>query len=378
MRILIVPSWYPTPTRSVNGIFIQQQADALSHVHEVRVLYLDVLPRGKRRVPRRWISQERGYIEEVIEVPNYPLLWQFTYLWYLMRAFRKLRKQFAPDIVHCHIAVPGGWGAMVLRRLFNIPVVLTENSSDFGGWLRRPGLRWMAHLTYANVDVVIAVGEGLRRRITSTFGRTKRIVIVPNIVDTKRFTVTPFPPITGGYRLLFVGLMETEQKGVPVLLKALTQVRQRINLPIQVDLVGDGALRANYEAQARGLGLEGTVKFHGLQPHTAIAQMLQQSHALVLPSLHEALPLVVIEALASGRPVISTSCGGPEFMLDDSNGIVVEPGQVAPLADAIIQMLTNLSRYDANLIATDAANRYSYEAVTAALTEVYRSLVPAP
>src|SRR5207247_8384073 len=90
MRILIIPSWYPTPAKPVNGIFVREQADALSQVHEVRVLYLDVLPRGEHRTPRRRISRARGYLEEVIEVPNRPLLWQLTYRRYLVRAFGRV------------------------------------------------------------------------------------------------------------------------------------------------------------------------------------------------------------------------------------------------------------------------------------------------
>src|SRR5215203_6288988 len=121
MRILILPSWYPTPAKPINGIFIREQADALHQMHDVYVLYLDVLARGERRRPRRWVSRERGYMEEFIEVPNYPLIWQFTYLWYLARALRRVRRTFAPDVLNCHIGIPAGWGAAMLRRVFKIP-----------------------------------------------------------------------------------------------------------------------------------------------------------------------------------------------------------------------------------------------------------------
>jgi glycosyltransferase involved in cell wall biosynthesis len=132
----------------------------------------------------------------------------------------------------------------------------------------------------------------------------------------------PFPGTETGYRLLFVGLMETDQKGVHVLLDALTHIKQHGNIELRVDLIGDGALRA----------------------------------------------------LASGRPVISTHCGGPEFMLDASNGMIVEPGQPIPLAGAITELLTNLHRYDPNRIASNAKKLYSQESVTATLTDLYVGL----
>ena len=138
---------YARLTRPVSGIFVRQQADCLSKSYEVRVLYLDVLQRGATRAPRRYESRERGYVEEIIEVPNRPFLWQFSYLLQLRKAITALRDEFDADIVHCHVAVPAGWGAVMLRAAGlspKTPIVLTEHSSDVSAWLGRPGLRWMA------------------------------------------------------------------------------------------------------------------------------------------------------------------------------------------------------------------------------------------
>lgn len=374
MRILIFPSWYPTAAKPISGVFVREQADALYQAHTVRVLYLDVLPRGARRHRRQYVSQERGYIEEVIEIPNYPLVWQFIYLWYMVRAFRRLRQEFAPDLIHCHVAVPAGWGAAVLHRLFGVPVVLTEHSSEFASWQRRPGLDWMARHAFAGADMVIAVSKGQRESLQKAYPHNKRLVIIPNVVNIQRFTPSPLPPTAPAYRLLFVGLLDTDQKGVPILLEALVLLQKK-GLLIHLDLIGDGTLRIDYQEQAQRLDLGAMVTFHGLQPPAVVAQMLQQAHVLVQPSLHESQGLTIIEALVSGRPAISTRCGGPEFMINESNGRIVEPGQAAPLAEAIAEVLTHLDRYDPPSIAIAAADRYSYTAVTAALTDVFRLLV---
>lgn len=376
MRILIVPSWYPTTSKPVNGIFIREQADALSALHEVRVLFLDVLPRHTKRKPKHEVTHSRGYVEEIIEVPNVRFVWQFVYLLYMARALWRLRRTFDPEIVHAHIAIPAGWGAVMLRWLVGKPIVLTENSSEFESWLKRPGLRWMANRTFSGTDLVIAVSEGQRQRIERTFGRKKGLVIVPNIVNMERFTASTLPDTQDGYRLLFVGLMDTDQKGVHILLDALAMIisRNRLSVPLHVDLIGGGSLQAGYEAQAKRLNIEQHITFHGLQPHTFIAKMMQECHALVLPSLHEALPLVIIEAMASGRPVICTRCGGPEYMVGENTGVVVEPGQASVLADGITDVLCNLPRYDPQVIASIAKKLYSYEAVTKALTDIYTKL----
>ncbi len=377
MRILIVPSWYPTPRNPVSGIFVREQARALGRSHEIRVLYLDVLPRNGRQASRRWTHKEPSFTEEYIEVPNRPLVWQFAYLWRMFLALRRLRREFRPDIIHCHVAVPAGWGVAMLRRVTKTPVVMTEHSSEFKSWMKRPGLRWMARRAFAGVNVTIAVSKGQKRLIENTFPGCVPVTVVPNMVDTTLFSPTSFLSHKEGYRLLFVGLLDTDQKGLHILLDALAQITQKGILSVHLDIVGDGVLRASYESQAHTLGVEEFVTFVGIKTHADIIQLFQRCHAFVLPSLHEALPLVIIEALASGRPVISTRCGGPEFMINSSNGLIVEPGHAASLADAITHLLNNLGRYDPQAISSDASKLYSREAVTATLTEIYDTLLSA-
>jgi len=234
----------------------------------------------------------------------------------------------------------------------------------------------MARTAFSKVDLVVAVSKGQEERIRRTFPNAAPVQVVPNLVDTTRFTPTPLPPIGDGYHLLFVGLLDTDQKGLHILLDALALLKAHNDLgSIHLDIVGDGTLRPEYEAQAHAKGLEHIVSFLGIRTHDEIRRLLRESHALVLPSLHEALPLVIIEALASGRPVISTRCGGPEFMINVSNGMTVEPGQPIALADAIAQLLSHLSSYDPNTIAIEASKQYSREAVTTRITQVYEELL---
>jgi glycosyltransferase involved in cell wall biosynthesis len=374
MRVLILPSWYPTTEKPVNGIFIREQADALSARHEVRVLYLDVLPRGHKRKPRRTLKRDRGYVEEIWEVPNRRFVWQFAYLFTLAKALGAMRRDFKPDIAHCHIAVPAAWAASLLKPLLRAPIVLTEHSSEFRSWLSRPGLAWMARRGMHGANLVIAVSEGQRKRITKSFPRIKHICTISNIVDTSLFSPAPLPSIDDGYQLLFVGLLDTDQKGLHILLDALAILCNDGSIGLKVRIVGDGRLRAQYETQARNLGLTEVVHFQGLCSRHEVARLLKESHALVLPSLHEAAPVVIIEAQSSGRPIVATSCGGPEYMIDESNGLVVDPGKAEPLASAINNVLTHLGRYDPEQIANAAAARYGYDAIIGSLTKAYESL----
>ncbi len=376
MRILILPSWYPTPSKPVNGVFVRDQADLLHQTHDVRVLYLDVLPRGHRGRPIRRVSTKRGYVEQTVQVANRPLIWQFTYLLSLYREYLSLRKRFAPDLVHCHVAVPAGWAAITLRRVIKVPLLLTEHTGQFEPWLQRPGLRWMAQRAFSGADAVIAVGPGQQENLRRSFKRMRRIEIVPNAVDTASFVPTPMPHTNNGYRLLFVGLLDPPPvKGLHILLDALALVRQRGGPKVRLSVIGDGALRPQYERQAHQLGLNGAVAFLGFQPRAKIIQHLQQSHALVLSSLSESQSIVVLEALASGRPVVATRCGGPEYVIDETNGLTADPGSADSLADAILRLLTHLDRYDPWHIAARVEDEYSYQSINTKLSQIYSSLL---
>jgi glycosyltransferase involved in cell wall biosynthesis len=355
---------------------VREQVDALSGRIEVRVLFLDVMKRGDRRPAERSITRERGYAEERVEVPNFPGLWQSAYSVAICRELQRIRREFAPQVVHAHTAVPAGWSTALVNNPAGAPLVLTEHSSEFESWMRRPVLRWMARTAFRRADVVVAVSEGQRRRIVSTFRRTRRLMVIPNMVDTDFFASWPMPGTKNGFRLLLVGLMDTDQKGVHILLDALDLVARggKISTPIRVTVAGDGALRPRYEEQAQRLGLGEMVHFAGLRTQAEIARLLDDSHALVMPSLHESAGMALLQAMAVGRPAVVTRSGGPEFYIGKQGGLVVEPGDANALATGIVTLLTNLDRYEPTRIAERTRALYGREAVTGRLLALYERL----
>src|SRR6185312_3530334 len=151
------------------------------------------------------------------------------------------------------------------------------------------------------------VSRHLREAIRS-YGIDVPFEVVPNVVDTSLF----FPPEkkrTGEgatRRLLFVGNLEPSQhKGFPTLLRALTRLRDRTR-DWQLDVVGDGPERPSYEK-------------------SVVAEMMRAAPLFVLPSRFDHLPCVVVEALASGLPVVSTTVGGIPELVDDQRGRLVPP-----------------------------------------------------
>jgi glycosyltransferase involved in cell wall biosynthesis len=122
---------------------------------------------------------------------------------------------------------------------------------------------------------------------------------------------------------------------VEVLLKALTLLPPRSGGP-DLWIVGDGEHRGALEAVAANLGLGARVRFLGRRPAGEIRWALQRTHALVVPSIYEGMPLVVLEAMAAGRPVVASAVSGiPEVVRDGETGWLVPPEDPAALASAL-------------------------------------------
>ncbi len=138
---------------------------------------------------------------------------------------------------------------------------------------------------------------------------------MPNAVDTAVFRDDPKHRAERVKRLVFVGNLEPRgHKGFPTLADALEALRQK-RTDWHLDVVGDGPSRAEYEQLSAARGLDGMVTFHGSRPKPEIATTMRSSDLFVLPSRFENLPCVIIEAMTSGLPVVSTKVGGiPEMV----------------------------------------------------------------
>jgi glycosyltransferase involved in cell wall biosynthesis len=139
-------------------------------------------------------------------------------------------------------------------------------------------------------------------------------------------------------RLLFVGRLVPE-KGVLVLLWALAALRER-GLQVDAVLVGDGPYRDQLEREAHRLGVAGQLTFTGALTGAAIAPQYRDADVFCLPSFAEGLPVVLMEAMASGVPVVATAIAGVrELVHDGESGLLVSPGRADELAGALAVML---------------------------------------
>ncbi|MDZ4310135.1 MAG: glycosyltransferase family 4 protein [Cypionkella sp.] len=146
----------------------------------------------------------------------------------------------------------------------------------------------------------------------------------------------PAPMPEGGPHLVAIGRL-CEQKGFPVLIETMAIAAKR--LPgLTLTICGDGELRSLIESEITRHGIEDRIKIAGWVDETGVRAAIAAAHALILPSLAEGLPMVVIEAMACGRPVISTCINGVPELLTPKEGWLVPAGDATALADAIVEL----------------------------------------
>ncbi len=180
----------------------------------------------------------------------------------------------------------------------------------------------------------------VRPTINSLFSRREdwdKLHIVHCGVEPERYAPGPRPDQP---TLLFVGRL-AGVKGVPVLFEALTSIiGQHPNLRLR--LIGDGPERAKLETMAANMGLSDHVEFCGYKSQSEVAEALSTTDIFVLPSFAEGVPVVLMEAMASEVPVVTTRIAGvPELVTDTKSGILVPPGAAAPLAEALNTLLSD-------------------------------------
>lgn len=371
MIVYVIASSYPTTKYPLSGIFEFDQAKALKKAG-CKVVLLSVDLRSLRRM-RRWGKYH--IVKEGIEVYNISIpLGRVPGRIYYEIGYRALlslykwvvREQGRPDIVHAHFT---GMGAIstVLKRKYNIPLVMTEHSSSMNrDVIDKRDLFW-AYIAYNNVDKLITVSSPLQYNLKRKF--EKNAVVIPNVVDSNNILLAPRQHEI--FTFISIGNL-ISRKGFDLLIKAFNVFKgQRIQLLI----IGEGKERPELESLIKSLKLEEQVFLLGLKNRREVSDYLNQSDAFVLASRGETFGVVYIEAMLVGLPVIATKCGGPESFVNENNGLLVNCDDVEELKRALQQMYETYNHFDKKQIAMDCLRKYSPQSVASQLITVYKQIL---
>lgn len=192
----------------------------------------------------------------------------------------------------------------------------------------------------AAASAVVAISHYCRSQLVRIAAPADagKIAIVHCGLDDLFLAAPPLPPPGGGTRLVCVGRL-CRDKCQPMLVRAVAALRDR-GIAVNLVLAGDGDLRSEVEALIAEAGLANQIEITGWVGSETVRALLESADALVLPSVAEGLPVVIMEAMALGRPVITSWVAGiPELVRPGRDGLLVAPGDEAGLVEALARFV---------------------------------------
>lgn len=268
---------------------------------------------------------------------------------------------FRPRIVHIHSPMPmlhGLFGKYVLRAKFFI----TFHGTDANHLPRSRILRALVR----RADMVCYVSTAMQKSVEDAVP-ADRLLYTPNGVDT-----AAFPPGSDDRapRVLMVGSLRW-QKGYPDALAAFARFKEH-RPDWGLDIVGVGPLREELESLARDLKLDGSVKFHGMRSREQVSELMRSSRVFLLSSVSEGFPKVLLEAAASGLPIVTTDVGSCRSVAEDGVGIFVQPGDSEAIATALETLAADEELWrSSSRRGPDVAKEHSWGATARVLHEAY-------
>ncbi|GAA1943546.1 glycosyltransferase family 4 protein [Kitasatospora viridis] len=258
-------------------------------------------------------------------------------------ALRTLIREERVDLVNAHAPVPL-FADAAARACGPLPFVLTyhtgrmRKADPLGSAVCSLYERTLLAGTVRRAGELICSSDHVRADLARLFAG--RAVTVSPGVDLARFTASPVP---GEPRILFAGSLEraTSYKGLADLLRVLPELAVRVP-GVSLEVVGNGSAAAGYQRQAHRLGIGHLVRFTGRLGGSELAAAYRRARVLALPTHYDSFPSVLVEAMASGRPVVSTRVGGiPSLVTEDGDGLLTDPGDLPALASALTAVLTD-------------------------------------
>lgn len=282
-------------------------------------------------------------------------------------------------VVHAHTGVYAGCQAVALARP-DARVVVTEHASFLPRLFKQPGVRRRYAAVVRRADVVLCVGTVLRDYLAAQFpAYAEKFQVVPNPIDFDAFAVRP-EPVTALHRWLYLGRL-VEEKGVLTLLEAFAQVAAADPAPV-LTLVGAGPLAAEVRRRVADAGLADRVSLREPVAPDQVNRLLHEHDLLVHLSRKETFGMTVLEAVASGMPVLVTACEGPSETLA---GLEKQVGSMVEITDdpaVVVTAYRELTRRlpELGLAAARAElrDRYGNEAVAARLRRWYHEPIERP
>lgn len=379
MHVLILPSYYPEKHSPNNGLFFKSQAKAmLNSVDKLTVIYVEqkslrhLFRHFKENLYQKSVGIEDGVL--TYRIHGLSFLNQFEaggniWIYVMCKLIRDyIKDNGKPDVIHAHNVFNAGRVALLIKKQYGIPYIITEHSSSF--LLSSdidPHKRKIFKKVFFESKSIFAVSNALSEAMKKQVGIFP-IQVVPNAVDTNLFR-PPLVKTNDKFTFISVGHL-MKNKGQMILLEAFRETFY-LNEEVRLMICGDGADFIQLNDYIKRYNLSHKVNLYGEIEPEELVKLYHQADCLVSSSYKETFGVVIIEAMACGLPVIATKSGGPEDILNVNNGILIDTGSVSDLANAMRFVYMNKTKFDSDLIVKMIKERFSYPAVAKQIVKNY-------
>ncbi len=378
-HILIIPSWYPQFSGDIGGSFFREQAIALRKAgYQVGVIYPQI--RSLKNI-KSILKKPYGLTLENDEGVN-------TFRWYTVNYIPKSKKynkthwikvalelfdtyvkNFGkPDIIHVHSMLYAGYVAQTIKIKYGIPYVVTEHSTAFARSLIPLDEMSTLKQIVSNAKVCIAVSEEFSSLLNKLF-ETQKWIYIPNIVSDEFISFEQILDTKEYFTFINVCFLE-KKKRVDLLISSFAKAFKG-NKKVRLKIGGDGILMSELKILAKELEVESQIVFLGKLSRQQVKEEMALSNAFVLSSEYETFGVVLVEALALGKPVIATKCGGPESIVIPEVGYLISKNSQKEMIDSLLKLYQNWNEFNSLQIRQYCLENFSEKAVVGKLTKIY-------
>lgn len=393
LNILFISSWYPNRVIPTLGNFVQKHAEAVAVYSNVVALFVcsDVNNKEKYEVVESTLNNVftiNVYYKKVTHsIPLISFLQKANrYLKAYSIGLKIANKKFEAisptkkniDLVHHNILYPSGIIAWYLKKFKGIPYIITENWTGYlpskstpRGWLETMLSKKIA----CNANYITSVSKDLRDAMMS-HGFDTKYEIIYNVTDTKLFYPITSPTTPSKIKIVHISTLDDPHKNISGMLRVVEKLSKTRN-DFEVWFIGDGDTKPHIKTATDLSILNSFAFFDGTKTTSEVAEIMRDAHCFLLFSNYENLPCVMVEALASGIPIVSSTAGGIPEHITDSLGILVKPLDEPALLDALNKVIDNIKagKYNSKELANYAINNFSYEKVGEKFVALYDKIL---
>lgn len=383
IHVLIIPSWYPQSPSDIGGSFFREQALALKKRGlKVGVIAPNIRPlRDFEAYSKSFglhYEDDEGlptYRYHMVNIaPKMPALAERMWVIWGMKLFHKYKEKYGlPDIIHVHSLDKAGFLAYKIFQKYNIPYIITEHSTAFARGLVKKDKQDRLFKVVTAAKNLIAVSQPFSVLLNNTFiGAAWKYV--PNIVSDCFLNEKNNELEKKGVYSFINICMLTGKKKVDNLVKAFHMLS--LKYPnLQLKIGGDGNCKTELKQLVESLELTEKVFFLGALSRSEVLTHIKESDTFVLSSEYETFGVVLIEALAMGKTVVATRCGGPESIVNKDVGVLVEKNSIQALHDGMEYIYKRNDDFKPELIKEYCNKNFSEEAVSNKLIAIYQHVL---